>query len=629
MANNTMQILRSNTTATPASLLPGQLAFSSNSNILFIGSPATGTPVIAIGGQYNPGILTANQALVANSTSGLNQIIVANATINSFLSANGSQGTAGQILTSSGSTSNLYWSTPTLGVAGTNGQLQFNNSGSLNGTNGMSYNITTNTLSIVGNSTLYTAIGPYQTYSVQGGYSANINAIQAIYSTTVANSLLSATQLFLRDGYGNSANVIPTSISVSNTAGITIVTGASITISNSTAQAVGISASGIQVGPNVALSTSSIVIGNSTIYKTSNSTIDAFVSPGVNSFINSTAFFTGNSTTYSIGNATVDTWVTPTSSLTTNASAIFIGNATVNATVNSTVFTGTSNNANYLAGVSSASYVNTAQISGLVSGLTANNAYYLGGVSSAVYVTTFGSTSFTGNNAFGGTNTYFSSNIVIQSASISALNANLVVGSLNVSGNLIVSGTVENINTSELLVNSNIIELSSSHTSVDTVDSGWFAPGGNSTATWYSVFGRITSQSTNNNPYFMILGTKTNPNTSTTFDISSANSTTGTLQAYLAPYGVGGQFTVNSTSIRIVANSTVNVNISANTLILSQALQATYGGTGLTSYASGDLLYSASVNPNSLTNLNIGSNGTVLQVTNNLPSWGVLDGGTF
>jgi hypothetical protein len=628
MANNTMQILRSNTTATPASLLPGQLAFSSNSNILFIGSPATGTPVIAIGGQYNPGILTANQALVANSTSGLNQIIVANATINSFLSANGSQGTAGQILTSSGSTSNLYWSTPTPSVTGTNGQLQFNNSGSLNGTNGMSYNVTTNTLSI-GNSTLYTAIGPYQTYSVQGSFTANINAVQAIYSTPTVNSLFSATQLFFRDGWGNYANVGTTSISVGNTAGNTIVTGAGITISSFNAQTVGISSSGIQVGSNVTLSSSSIVIGNSTVYKTSNSIIDAFVSPGVNSFINSTAFFTGNSTTYSIGNATVDSWVTPTSSLTSNASGIFIGNATVNATVNSTVFTGTSNNANYLAGVSSASYVNTAQISGLVSGLTANNAYYLGGVSSAVYVTTFGSTSFTGNNAFGGTNTYFSSNIVIQSASISALNANLVVGSLNVSGNLIVSGTVENINTSELLVNSNIIELSSSHTSVDTVDSGWFAPGGNSTATWYSIFGRITSQSTNNNPYFMILGTKTNPNTSTTFDISSANSTTGTLQAYLAPYGVGGQFTVNSTSIRIVANSTVNVNISANTLILSQALQATYGGTGLTSYASGDLLYSASVNPNSLTNLNIGSNGTVLQVTNNLPSWGVLDGGTF
>ena len=108
MANNTMQILRSNTTAIPSSLANGQLAYTSNGDILYIGTPATGGAVTPIGGKMYPGILTANLALVANSTSGLNNIITGtltlqgNTTVSGVISANGVSGTAGYVLFSGG-----------------------------------------------------------------------------------------------------------------------------------------------------------------------------------------------------------------------------------------------------------------------------------------------------------------------------------------------------------------------------------------------------------------------------------------------------------------------------------------------------------------------------------------------
>jgi hypothetical protein len=68
---NLIQIKRSETTANPASLANGELAFSGNGDILFIGSAAT---VVPIAGKRFPGTLTANQALVANASSYLDQV---------------------------------------------------------------------------------------------------------------------------------------------------------------------------------------------------------------------------------------------------------------------------------------------------------------------------------------------------------------------------------------------------------------------------------------------------------------------------------------------------------------------------------------------------------------------------
>lgn len=100
---NLIQIKRSETTATPTSLANGELAWSGVSNVLYIGNNSA---VVAVGGSRNPGTLTANQALVANSTSGINKVIVANLVPTSIY-ANGSFGTLGQVLKSDGA--NVYW----------------------------------------------------------------------------------------------------------------------------------------------------------------------------------------------------------------------------------------------------------------------------------------------------------------------------------------------------------------------------------------------------------------------------------------------------------------------------------------------------------------------------------------
>lgn len=100
---NLIQIKRSETTATPLSLANGELAYSSNGNVLFIGDFGA---VTAIGGERNPGVLTANQALVANSTSGIDKIITANL-VPTAIYANGTFGSANQVLRTSGT--DVYW----------------------------------------------------------------------------------------------------------------------------------------------------------------------------------------------------------------------------------------------------------------------------------------------------------------------------------------------------------------------------------------------------------------------------------------------------------------------------------------------------------------------------------------
>ena len=89
MANNKIQIKRSTANATVTGLANGELAFTQASNTLWIGAPDGTSGTIRIGGQMVPGTLTANQALVANSTSGIDKVIVANASILQTLYANG------------------------------------------------------------------------------------------------------------------------------------------------------------------------------------------------------------------------------------------------------------------------------------------------------------------------------------------------------------------------------------------------------------------------------------------------------------------------------------------------------------------------------------------------------------
>ena len=84
----TIKIKRSTTTAAPGSLTAGELAYSDNSDKLFIGAPADNA-VIAIGGKvyvdmldHTAGILTASSGIVVDSNSKINKLLTGNIRIN-------------------------------------------------------------------------------------------------------------------------------------------------------------------------------------------------------------------------------------------------------------------------------------------------------------------------------------------------------------------------------------------------------------------------------------------------------------------------------------------------------------------------------------------------------------------
>lgn len=80
----TIKIKRSTTTAVPTSLSAGELAYSDNSDKLFIGAPAD-SAVVAIGGKvyvdmldHAAGTLTPNSAVVVDGNKKINEFLVAN-----------------------------------------------------------------------------------------------------------------------------------------------------------------------------------------------------------------------------------------------------------------------------------------------------------------------------------------------------------------------------------------------------------------------------------------------------------------------------------------------------------------------------------------------------------------------
>lgn len=226
--SNLIQIKRSATSGAPSTLNPGELAYSNTAQVVYIGS-TDGLSVVPIGGARNPGTLTANQALVANSTSGLNSVQVGNLVFvgtSQTLNANGGVGIAGQVLYSAGAGANAYWSTPAASVSGSNTYVQFNDSGTLNAVAGFVFNKTTNTLSVgsgfTANSTL-----------------ANVAALNVVGNTTVGGSLVVTGNIYaIGNNFLVNATAITTSdltLNLANNVTTTLLAdGAGLIIGNST-----------------------------------------------------------------------------------------------------------------------------------------------------------------------------------------------------------------------------------------------------------------------------------------------------------------------------------------------------------------------------------------------------------
>jgi len=181
---NKIQIKRSVANSTVTGLSNGELAFTQASNTLHIGLP-DGSGVLRIGGAQYPGTLTNSHALVANASGGIDKVIVANLQP-TYIYANGASGTNGQFLTSN-STGGVYWLTPDASVAGSNTQVQFNDSGSLAGAADLTYDKTNGTLTannFSGNGALVTSVNA----AAVGG---NTASTLRTYSDTVAGTAYS------------------------------------------------------------------------------------------------------------------------------------------------------------------------------------------------------------------------------------------------------------------------------------------------------------------------------------------------------------------------------------------------------------------------------------------------------
>ena len=191
---------------------------------------------------------------------------------------------------------------------------------------------------------------------------------------------------------------------------------------------------------------------------------------------------------------------------------------------------------------------------------------------------------------------------------------------LTVTGDLTVQGTVTTVDTDNIVVEDPLIRLARNQANTgsftDAVDIGFYGVYGNTSSVVYTGLARDASA----NVFVLFDGlTQTPDNVINTNAITIAS-----LTAYLS----SGALISNSSAVTITANSTVNVNITANTLSLSSALGVASGGTGRNSLTNNAIVVGNTAG--AVTLLSSSTEGHVLQIDSlGVPTFGMLDGGTF
>lgn len=609
MANSTIQVKRSTTNAAPTGLANGELAYTANGEVLFLGSPNGNGLSIAIGGRRFPGVLTANHALVANATSAIDKIIVANLQP-TYVYANSASGTDGQILTSN-SSGGVYWgaapsgttnltdtsdaTTVTIesssgtdavlvsanatnagiltssdwtklntltanGIGGTtNTQVFFNNSNTIGGDANFTYDTSTDILTVVGG---------LKTGNSTANVTANSTVLQVINSTSTAN--LSPLALTIGSAVVNSTV-------------LTIGTGNFST--------------GANVGANVLLSTTTVFVGNSTVNAThtssqiqvANSTVNVTVGPGqvsvgANVFANSTAVDVGNtiitSTNLTLGgqvtaNGGVGTagqvltssgaanvyWTTPTTGTVTSVAS---GNGLTGGPISSTGTLSVLAN-NGIVANSTGVFVNANTTGGLVANSTALSAKVGVGVT------------------FDG-----SGNLTIGQAVTTT--SNVTFNDITASGNLVVNGTLVTLDVSTLQVEDPLIALARLNTAADTVDIGLYGTYNNGTTRYSGIF----RDASNSDIWTVFANTTVEP--TTTVDTGGTGYVLGDM---------------------LVGNLTLGTPLAVGS-----------GGTGRNSLTNNYVLVGNTTGAVQM--IGSATEGHVLQVTSSgAVAFGVLDGGTF
>ncbi|CAB5221280.1 hypothetical protein UFOVP247_126 [uncultured Caudovirales phage] len=276
--SNLIQIKRSLNTAAPASLANGELAYTANGDTLAIGSNGS---IVYIAGKRFPGVLTANQALVANSLSMIDTVRASNVVVTN-LSANGSYGTNGQILVSNGTAA--YWTTTLGGISATSFNttgVLVDNTGVYASSNTLGFNLGNTTSRFVLNSNTINSSGLI-TGSSGINITGSVNATSTVY-------------------VGANVYMNTTSISAGNSTVNAYINSSLLSITNSTSSAnlgAGVLTVGTSVVNTTAISVGDLVVnGNTTIGSNTQDliTFNALVSGNLIPSTNNTSWLGNNS----------------------------------------------------------------------------------------------------------------------------------------------------------------------------------------------------------------------------------------------------------------------------------------------------------------------------------------------
>lgn len=685
---NLIKIKRSSSTATPVSLSEGELAFSFVSDKLFIGNSSA---VIPIAGEHTPGVLTANQALVANSTSYLNEIKVANATLGAIV-ANGTLGTAGFVLSSNGS--GLYWADQgSLAVtpAGANQQIQLNASGSLGADADFTFDTAANKLT-VGNSTVNTAIsaGNIETDGYVNAAVRVNTAILSVGTALIGNSTglyhtgtVNAASHTTSGVTANATGVYPTSNTVGDNLGDTdqrwnlsantisasgLITGTNGLTITGTANA----SVAMNVGANVNLSTTQIKVGNSTVntvvtstsVTTANAILGAVTANGALGSAgevltsNGTGVYWGAATT-TLDNLTDVTIATPANNniLVYDATASQWENHTISGTANEVDVTfsgqnitvGLPDNVDITSSLDVGANVNltTSSISvgnSTVNGSLTATAFHVDGTAAV------GNTTVTG---FINVSTTASITGGLTVTNTAALGNTTITGFANISGSLEVDGniTLGDAATDTVVFNaeaaSNLIPSANVTYNLGSADARWnYVYANNVTAVAFSavdatftgnltVSGTLTTVDTVNLTIKDPLIRLANNNTTDSVDIGFFGEYLDTTQKYTAFFRdqTDGKFKIY-TGLSNLPDTTVDLTggslatLALGALELTTDLAVQYGGTGASTFTSKGVIYGNGTSALQVTAA--GTEGQVLQANSTgFPVFADLDGGTF
>lgn len=195
-----------------------------------------------------------------------------------------------------------------------------------------------------------------------------------------------------------------------------------------------------------------------------------------------------------------------------------------------------------------------------------------------------------------------------------------------INGNLSINGTLTTIDTVNLVVEDSLFKVAKNNNSAnsagDIIDLGFYGSYstlvGGTTPT--DMFAGLFRDATNGK-FRLFKDLQSEP--TSVVDTASPTFAIATMVAYIE----SGALVSNSSSTSLTANSTYSVSVAANTLSLSSALGVSSGGTGVSSFTSQGIIYGNG--SGALLATAAGANGDILQVVNNVPAFGSLDGGSF